>query len=94
MQKKEMVLEMVSIVAYTHICGVCEEGKCHRLLLPSQQARRAKEKLELIHTDICDLMSTESLHVSNYLVLSIDDYNMYYWVYFMKHRLDMFNLFV
>ncbi|KAA3470300.1 pleiotropic drug resistance protein 3-like [Gossypium australe] len=54
---------------------------------------RANEKLHLVHTDICRPMKTSLLNGSMYFVLFIHDYSRFCWVYFMKHKFEVANIF-
>ena len=51
------------------------------------------EKLELVHTDIWGKASGPSLRGSMYFVTFIDDSSKKVWVYFLKHKSDVFNVF-
>ena len=51
---------------------------------------RTKKPLEIIHLDLCGPMQTPSIGGSNYLLTFIDDYSRKTWVYFLKHKNEMF----
>jgi len=51
------------------------------------------EKLELVHTDIWGKASGPSLRGSMHFVTFIDDSSKKVWVYFLKHKSDVFNVF-
>nr|KYP68962.1 Retrovirus-related Pol polyprotein from transposon TNT 1-94 [Cajanus cajan] len=53
---------------------------------------RAKNLLELIHTDICGPMRTSSLHNNRYFILFIDDFSRMTWVYFIKEKSEVFGI--
>ena len=54
---------------------------------------RAKRCLEMIHTDVCGPMQTESLNWKRYFVCFIDDYSRRSHVYFMKHKNELLDKF-
>src|SRR3954465_4688504 len=54
-------------------CEACVKGKQHRNPLPNQSTTRAKEILEIIHSDVCGLMSQNSVGGARYFVTFIDD---------------------
>ncbi|KAA3483055.1 Retrovirus-related Pol polyprotein from transposon TNT 1-94 [Gossypium australe] len=60
-------------------------GKQTRQPFPLNKAWRASEKLQLVHTDVCGPMKTQSLNGSRYFILFINDYSRFCWVYFLKH---------
>ena len=57
------------------------------------KAWRAKEKLDLVHTDLCGLMRTLFLSKNKYFILSIDDFTRMTWVYFIRQKSDVFHVF-
>ena len=56
---------------------------------PKGVAWRAKEMLELVHTNICGPMRTHSHAQNKYFILFIDDYTRMTWVYFMRERSEV-----
>ena len=52
MKEKEMVRELPQIEEHNGTCEVCQFGKQTRLPFP-KQAKRATQKLQLVHSDIC-----------------------------------------
>ena len=50
---------------------------------------RSSEKLQLVHSDVCGPMPTESLGGHRYFVTFIDDYTRCCAVYLMKHRSEV-----
>nr|GEV98363.1 retrovirus-related Pol polyprotein from transposon TNT 1-94 [Tanacetum cinerariifolium] len=57
---KEMVKGLPIIKKREHTCEGCPLGKQARKSFPVAQAKRAEEKLELVHADICGPMKTDS----------------------------------
>ena len=49
---------------------------------PTRKSWRASKTLELVHTDLCGPIKTESFSGSLYFLLFTDDYNCISWVYF------------
>ena len=58
------------------VCEPCLEGK---MTMRSFKAKgyRAKEVLDLVHTDLCGPMSTSARGGYKYFIIFIDDYLMY-----------------
>ncbi|KAG8487897.1 hypothetical protein CXB51_018808 [Gossypium anomalum] len=75
------------------VCEVCQLGKQARLPFPINKAWSAQEKLELVHSDVCGPMKSPYLNDSKYFVLFIDDLTRFCWVYFMKQKSEVFELF-
>jgi transposase InsO family protein len=67
-------------------CISCLEGKKSRLPFQKGKAKRAKERLEIVHTDLCGPMSVESLHGHNYVLLFMDDFTRKVFPYFLKTK--------
>ena len=74
MQANDLTRDLPEIQVTSDVCGSCQFGKMHRQTFPASATWRAKEKLELVHTDVCGPMSTESLSQNKYFVLFIDDF--------------------
>lgn len=70
-----MVEDMPEVIINSKISESCELGKLHRHPFPKSLVRRPTHKLELIPSDICELMSTPSLNNSFYFALFIDNFS-------------------
>ncbi|KAA3479300.1 pleiotropic drug resistance protein 3-like [Gossypium australe] len=57
------------------------------------KAWRASKKLQLVHTDVCGPMRTEFLNGSKYFILFIDDYLIFCWGNFLKHKSEVASVF-
>ncbi|GJS42188.1 retrotransposon protein, putative, ty1-copia subclass [Tanacetum coccineum] len=57
------------------------------------QVERAKDLLELIHTDVCGSFRTVSRKGANYFITFTDDFSCYGFVYLMKHKHEVFENF-
>ncbi|KAG6532281.1 hypothetical protein ZIOFF_006121 [Zingiber officinale] len=88
-----MVQGLPHIEGKQHVCEGCAFGKQHRLPFPKGVSWRAKEKLELIHTDVCGPMDTLSHAQNRYFILFIDDHTRMTWVYFMRQKSEVFMIF-
>ncbi|GKV39615.1 hypothetical protein SLEP1_g47362 [Rubroshorea leprosula] len=93
MQKNSMVSGMPLVHVDEHVCKVCELGKQSQLPFPSGQAHRASMKLQLVHTDICDPTKTTSLNGNRYFLTFIDDFSRFCWVFFLKQKSEVFDVF-
>ncbi|EOY13470.1 Uncharacterized protein TCM_032055 [Theobroma cacao] len=68
-------------------------GKQTRFPFPTSSSKRASEKLELVHSNVCGLMSIESLNASKYFLMFTDNYSWSTWIHFLKHKSDVFSIF-
>ena len=74
------------------ICKGCALGKNTNKSF-SKSKSRSKSILDLIHSDICGLMSSPSLSGCLYYVLFIDDHSQKSWIYFLKAKRQTFDRF-
>ena len=72
-------------------CPECVEGKLNRKPFKVSHSR-AEKKLQLIHTDVCQV-DCRSLGKAKYFLTFIDDHSRRIFLYFLKHKSDVFNCF-
>lgn len=93
LSKKSMVIGLPELEVQHQVCESCVLGKHHREVFPSAATFRAKSPLELVHTDLCGPMQTESIRGSFYVLSFIDDYSRMTWVYFIRSKSETFSRF-
>ena len=54
---------------------------------------RAKEVLDLVHTNLCGPISTSARGGYEYFITCIDDYSRYGYIYLMRHKSKAFDKF-
>ena len=93
MVEKSMVASISEVEVRTDtICAGCQYGKAHQL--PYQSSKfRAKEPLELVHSDVFGPVRQASINGSKYMVIFIDDFSKYVWVLFMKEKSEALSKF-
>ena len=74
------------------VCGACAAGKQHRIPYP-RSTSSSKEKLELVHSDVCGAMRVASLGGKRYFVTFIDDFTRMTFLYFIKVKSEVFEKF-
>lgn len=84
-------IKFVTIERQPH-CDVCIKGKLSTLPF-SERTTKSKRPLEIIHSDICGPMRTESNGRGKYFVTFIDDYSRWCEVYILKNKSDVFQAF-
>jgi hypothetical protein len=83
---REMVTGVPNFSSEHHeLCNGCTLGKYTKTTFPSSDSRAAGI-LDLIHSDVCDPMSSASLTGSLYYVVFIDDFSRKSWIFFMKTK--------
>jgi hypothetical protein len=66
-------------------CDACIHGK-HIKQLFHDSTSRAFRKLELIHYDLCGLMTIPFANGNRYSMDFIDDYTKMFWIYLLKSQ--------
>uniref|UniRef100_A0A251S6V1 Putative zinc finger, CCHC-type, Ribonuclease H-like domain, GAG-pre-integrase domain protein n=1 Tax=Helianthus annuus TaxID=4232 RepID=A0A251S6V1_HELAN len=82
----ETVSGLPKIDKSSHICEGCIFGKHARKPFSKKAVWRASEPLQLIHSDICGPMKTQSIGGCRYFITFIDDFSRKTWVYFLKFK--------
>jgi transposase InsO family protein len=75
------------------VCEACVKGKMARQPFHTDNEIKSTRVLELVHSDVCGPMQTESLGGSKYVVSFIDDYSRYAHVYFLREKSSVFQVF-
>nr|GEZ76445.1 retrovirus-related Pol polyprotein from transposon TNT 1-94 [Tanacetum cinerariifolium] len=69
-----------------HLCSACEQGKIHRKHHKSKTAFASNKPLYLLHMDLCGTMRVESINGKRYVLVVVDDYSRYTWVFFLHSK--------
>lgn len=78
--KKDMANGMPSLKDLEETYSNCLMGKQHRETIPKHVKWRAKEKLELIHSYVCEPIMPASNGGSSYFITFIDDFSRKIWI--------------
>ena len=82
--QKKLATEMrFSKASKLSFCERCVEGKMHRALFKPVGEILLTRKLQLVHSDVCGPIPTESIGGRQYFVTFIDDYSRCCAVYFI-----------
>nr|GEW54599.1 retrovirus-related Pol polyprotein from transposon TNT 1-94 [Tanacetum cinerariifolium] len=69
-----------------HLCSVCEQGKIHQKHHKSKTAFASNKPLYLLHMDLCGPMRVQSINGKRYVLVIVDDYSRYTWVFFLHSK--------
>ncbi|GKC28613.1 retrovirus-related pol polyprotein from transposon TNT 1-94, partial [Tanacetum coccineum] len=69
-----------------HLYSACEQGKSKKASLPPKLVPSTESKLELLNMDLCGPMRVASINGKNYIIMIVDDYSRYTWVYFLRTK--------
>ncbi|GKD11090.1 integrase, catalytic region, zinc finger, CCHC-type containing protein [Tanacetum coccineum] len=67
-------------------CSACEWGKSKKASHPSKLVPSSHSKLEFLHMDLCGPMRMASINGKNYILVIVDDYSRFTWVYFLHSK--------
>nr|GFA04760.1 hypothetical protein [Tanacetum cinerariifolium] len=75
--------------AKEHLCPSCEQGKRKGASHPPKPVPNSKHRLHLLHMDLCGPMQVASINGKRYVLVIVDDYSRYNWVYFLRTKDEM-----
>ena len=93
LQRNDMVRGLPNLEEKFSTYKACLMGKQFRFPF-KESSWRATKKLQLIHSDLCGPQSTPSLNGNKYFIIFIDDYTRMCWIYFMKKKLEVAEVFM
>lgn len=85
---------VTSLPKITHPSKIYEEsvvGKQRRNQFSKRKSWRAKDVLELVHSDLCGPIKLSSNGGKNYLITFTDDFSRKTWVYFLQNKSEAFS---
>ncbi|GJY68825.1 retrovirus-related pol polyprotein from transposon TNT 1-94 [Tanacetum coccineum] len=68
------------------MCSACEQGKIHQKHHKSKTDFASNKPLYLLHMDLCGPMRVESINGKRYVLVVVDDYSRYTWVFFLHSK--------
>nr|GEW30709.1 retrovirus-related Pol polyprotein from transposon TNT 1-94 [Tanacetum cinerariifolium] len=69
-----------------HLCSAYEQGKIHWKYHKSEMAFGSNKPLYLLHMDLCGPMRVQSINGKRYVLVVVDDYSRYTWVFFLYSK--------
>nr|GFB19411.1 retrovirus-related Pol polyprotein from transposon TNT 1-94 [Tanacetum cinerariifolium] len=69
-----------------HLCPSCEQGKSKKASHPPKPIPNSRQRLHLIHMDLCGPMRIASINGKRYVLVIVDDYSRYTWVHFLRSK--------
>ncbi|GKA69077.1 retrovirus-related pol polyprotein from transposon TNT 1-94 [Tanacetum coccineum] len=69
-----------------HLCPSCEQGKSKKASHPPKPVPNSKQRLHLLHMDLCGLIRVEIINGKRYVLVIVDDYSRYTWVHFLRSK--------
>nr|GFA20336.1 retrovirus-related Pol polyprotein from transposon TNT 1-94 [Tanacetum cinerariifolium] len=69
-----------------HLCPFYEQGKSKRASHPPKPVPNSRQRLNLLHMDLCGPMRIASINGKRYVLVIVDDYSRYTWVHFLRSK--------
>ncbi|GKD73556.1 retrovirus-related pol polyprotein from transposon TNT 1-94, partial [Tanacetum coccineum] len=69
-----------------HLCPSCEQGNSKMASHPPIPVPNSKQRLHLLHMDLYGPIRVESINGKRYVLVIVDDYSRYMWVYFLRSK--------
>nr|GEW49794.1 retrovirus-related Pol polyprotein from transposon TNT 1-94 [Tanacetum cinerariifolium] len=69
-----------------HLCPSCDQGKSKRASYPPKRVPNSRQRLHLLHMDLCGPMRIASINGNRYVLVIVDDYSRYTWVHFLRSK--------
>nr|GEY92634.1 retrovirus-related Pol polyprotein from transposon TNT 1-94 [Tanacetum cinerariifolium] len=69
-----------------HLCPSCEQGKSKRASHPPNLVPNSRQRLHILHMDLCGPMRIASINGKRYVLVIVDDYSRYTWVHFLRSK--------
>nr|GFB79466.1 retrovirus-related Pol polyprotein from transposon TNT 1-94 [Tanacetum cinerariifolium] len=69
-----------------NLCSSCEQGKSKRASHPPKPVPNSRQRLHLLHIDLCGPMRIASINEKWYVLVIVDDYSRYTWVHFLRSK--------
>nr|GFC96180.1 retrovirus-related Pol polyprotein from transposon TNT 1-94 [Tanacetum cinerariifolium] len=69
-----------------HLCPSCEQGKSKRASHPPKPFPNSRQRLHLLHMDLCGPIRIASINEKRYILVIVDDYSRYTWVHFLRSK--------
>ena len=88
---KDGLLEPLDFNEFS-VCESCLEGKMTKRPF-NAKGNRAKDLLELVHSDVCGSMSIQARGDYEYFITFTNDYSRFGYVYLMKWKFEGFEKF-
>ncbi|GJY96014.1 retrovirus-related pol polyprotein from transposon TNT 1-94, partial [Tanacetum coccineum] len=69
-----------------NLCPLCEQGKSKRATHPPKPVPNSRQRLHLLHMDLCGPMRIASINEKRYVLVIVDDYSRYTCVIFLRSK--------
>ena len=89
-----MVTGLPMVSCKDGVCSSCVLEKHNRDSFDKRASWHTLVPLELVHSDLCGPLPSASFSSFKYFLTFIDDYSRHIWLYFLKLKSGVFNMFL
>jgi hypothetical protein len=89
---QQMLTSLPLVYCRDGICVGFVLGKYHRDNFDKRASQHTSNPFQLVHNDLCGLISSPSFFGWNYFLTFIDDFSKHTWFYFLKLKIEVFFL--
>ena len=93
LNKKRMVLGFPYVKEPKQICEECYKAKHARKAFKRDLPIRSRQKLELVHSDVCGPFEVKSNGGNRYFLTLIDEFTRHMWIYLIERKSEVFRQF-
>nr|GEV77599.1 retrovirus-related Pol polyprotein from transposon TNT 1-94 [Tanacetum cinerariifolium] len=87
LSKKDIVIGLPKLkYVKDQLCSSCELSKAKRSSFKSKVVPSSKERLNLLHMDLCGPMRVASINGKKYILVIVDDYSRYTWTLLLRSK--------
>lgn len=83
---RDMVRSLAPLDQEDQVCDACLAGKQHRAPFREQARRRAVNRIDLIHGDMCGPITPVTPSGNQYFLLLVDDMSRYMWLVLLPSK--------
>nr|GEZ99507.1 retrovirus-related Pol polyprotein from transposon TNT 1-94 [Tanacetum cinerariifolium] len=69
-----------------HLYPSCEQGKSKKASHPPKPVPNSRQRLHLLHMDLCGPMRFASINGKRYVLVIVEDYSCYMWIHFLRSK--------
>nr|GEY60821.1 hypothetical protein [Tanacetum cinerariifolium] len=85
--KNDLVSSLLKIKYHKeHLCPSCEQGKSKRASHPLKPVPNSRQRLHILHMDLCGPLRIASINGKRYVLVIVDNYSRYTWVHFLRSK--------
>src|SRR5437588_3328021 len=90
---ENQLLGIIKLTGTPSFCEPCAMAKMKKVPFETRDEPCTTQALELVHADVGGLVTLVSREGYRYWLVIVDDYTHFPWVYFMKHKAEVLEIY-